>query len=146
MFLVIVLSSSNLSLSQMNSWAYIQHQQRMEIWYEIREIKLCLFLSHGNNCILFKLNMYINPYPSSTYRQFSNIRHFSSQLNFCSLRCSWSIACRHCSNYIFILNLTPGFNGLVKDNYKMRRQTFKFCDLVCLILETFSYSPIWITE
>ena len=31
-------------------------------------------------------------------------------------RCSWSIACRRCSNYIFILNLTPGFNGLGKDN------------------------------
>ena len=25
-------------------------------------------------------------------------------------------ACRRCSNYIFILNLTPGFNGLTEDN------------------------------
>ena len=57
------------------------------------------------------------------------------QLNCWSLRCSWSIACRPCSNYIFILNLTPGFNGLGKDNYKMRREAFKFWDLVCLILE-----------
>ena len=65
--------------------------------------------------------------------------HFSSQLNCWSLRCSWSIACRHCSNYIFILNLTPGFNGLGKDNYKMRREVFKFSDLVRLILETLRY-------
>ena len=26
-------------------------------------------------------------------------------------------SCRRCSNYILILNLTPGFNGLGKDNY-----------------------------
>ena len=66
--------------------------------------------------------------------------HFSRQLNCWSLRCSWSIACRRCSNYIFILNLTPGFNGLSKDNYKMRREAFKFWDLVRLILETLRYS------
>ena len=59
--------------------------------------------------------------------------HFIRQLNCWSLRCSWSIACRRCSNYIFIPNLTPGFNGLGKDNYKMRREAFKFWDLVRLI-------------
>ena len=71
----------------------------------------------------------------SHYRQFSNTR----QLNCWSLRCSWSIACRRCSNYIFILNLTPGFNGLGKDNYKMRREAFKFWYLVRLILKTLRY-------
>ena len=30
------------------------------------------------------------------------------------------IACRHCSNYIFILDLTSGFNGFGKDNCKTR--------------------------
>ena len=30
-------------------------------------------------------------------------------------------SCRRCSNYIFILNLTPGFNGLGKENYKTGR-------------------------
>ena len=65
--------------------------------------------------------------------------HFIRQLNCWSLRCSWSIACRRCSNYIFILNLTPGFNGLGKDNYKMRREALKFWDLVRLILETLRY-------
>ena len=49
--------------------------------------------------------------------------------------CSWNIACRRCSNYIFILDLTPDFNGLGKDNCKMRRKTLKFWDLVCLILD-----------
>ena len=36
-------------------------------------------------------------------------------------------------NYIFILDLTPGFNGFAKDNYKTRWETF--WDFVCLILE-----------
>ena len=48
---------------------------------------------------------------------------------------SWSIACRRCSNYIFILNLTPGFNGLSEDNCKRIQETFKLWDLVRLILE-----------
>ena len=61
------------------------------------------------------------------------------QLNCWSLRCSWSIACRRCSNYIFVFNLTPGFNGLGKDNYNMRQEAFKFWDLVRLILETLLY-------
>ena len=51
-----------------------------------------------------------------------------------SIRCSWSIACLCCSNYIFIINLTPDFNGLGKDTYKMRQETFKFWDLVHVIL------------
>ena len=67
------------------------------------------------------------------YRQVSNIRHISRQWNCRSLRCSWSIACRRCSNYIFILDLTPGFIELGKDNCKTRRKTFKFGDLVHLI-------------
>ena len=42
-------------------------------------------------------------------------------------------------NYIFIIDLTPGFNGLGKDNCKMSRELFKFCDLVRLILESLRY-------
>ena len=45
------------------------------------------------------------------------------------------IACRGCSNYICILDLTPGYNGLGKNSYHMRLETFKFWDLVQLILE-----------
>ena len=47
-------------------------------------------------------------------------------------------ACRRCSNWIFIIDLTPGFNGLGKDNYKTRREPFKFGDLVRLISEIYS--------
>ena len=65
--------------------------------------------------------------------------HFIRQLNCWSLRCSWSIACRRCSNYIFILDLTPGFNILCKDNCKQRQGAFKFWDLVWLILEILWY-------
>ena len=38
-------------------------------------------------------------------------------------------------NYIFILYLTPSFNGLDKDSCKTRRETLSFGDLVRLILE-----------
>ena len=37
--------------------------------------------------------------------------------------------------YIFILDLTPDWNGLGKDNCKTRRETFRFWNLVCFILE-----------
>ena len=67
--------------------------------------------------------------------------HLSRQWNLWSLRCSWSIACRRCSNYIFILNLTPGFNGLGNDNCKTGRETFMFWDWVRLILENWRY--VW---
>ena len=45
-------------------------------------------------------------------------------------------ACRRCSNYIFILDLTSGFNGFGKDTRKTVRESFKCWDLVRLILET----------
>ena len=48
---------------------------------------------------------------------------------------SWSITCRGCSNYIFILDLTPGSNREHTDNCMTRRETFEFWDLVHLILE-----------
>ena len=44
-------------------------------------------------------------------------------------------ACRRCSNYIFILDLTPGFDGLGKGNCMMRRESFKFWFWVRLKLE-----------
>ena len=52
-----------------------------------------------------------------------------------SLRCSWNIACRRCSSYIFILDLAPGFNGLGKDNCKTKRLSFNYCDMVRIIFE-----------
>ena len=59
-----------------------------------------------------------------THRQTSNIS-LIRQYNCWSLRCNWSIACRRCSNYIIILDWSPGFNGLRKDNCKARRESFK---------------------
>ena len=53
--------------------------------------------------------------------------------------CSWSIACRRCSNYIFIPDLTSGFKGFGKDSRKTVWESFKCWDLVHLILETWRY-------
>ena len=39
---------------------------------------------------------------------------------------SWNSACRCCSNYIFILGLTPGFNGLGKDNLRQDEKHLSF--------------------
>ena len=67
--------------------------------------------------------------------------HLSRQYYFWSLRLrwGWSIACRRCSKHVFILDLTPDFNGLGKDNWNKRRETFTFCDLVRLKLEVWRY-------
>ena len=46
---------------------------------------------------------------------------------------------RRCSNFIFIIDLTPDLNGLGKDNYQTRRDTFMFWNLARLILETLRY-------
>ena len=77
------------------------------------------------------------------YCQVSNIRRtFVGNENCWSFRWSWSIACRRCSNYIFILDLTPGFIGLAEDNCTTRREMSKFGDLVRLILDILRYQ--WI--
>ena len=54
-------------------------------------------------------------------------------------RYRWSSACQRCSNYIFILNLTHGFNRLHKYNCKTRQETSKFWNVVYLILEVWWY-------
>ena len=93
------------------------------------------------------LNRTLNKYPGTgslepgklsvclvhSYRQVSKKckTHFCRQLN-----------CRRCSTYIFILNLTPGFNILRKDNCKLKREAFKFWDLVRLISEILRYIPL----
>ena len=55
---------------------------------------------------------------------------------------SCSLACRRCSKYIFIVDLTPCFYGLGKDNCKARRETFKFWDLMPLMMEIWRYCHI----
>ena len=69
----------------------------------------------------------------------SNIRRVSRQWTYWSFRYSWSIACRRCSNYISILDLTHGFYGLSKENCKRRWETSNFMDLVGLISEIWRY-------
>ena len=75
------------------------------------------------------------------YRHYRQTSDISRTLvgNKTSPRCGWSIACRCCSNYIFILDLTPGFKGLSKDNCKTRRETCMFWYLAHLILEVWRY-------
>ena len=51
---------------------------------------------------------------------------------------SYQSYCRRCSNYIFILILTPGLNGLGKDNYKRRQESFNFSDLVPSYIRDFT--------
>ena len=72
---------------------------------------------------------------SSTVKYNNNKSHTSRQYNCWWLRCSLSIACRRCSNYIFILYLRPDFNRLGKDKCKTRRESFKFGDLMRHIRE-----------
>ena len=46
--------------------------------------------------------------------------------------------------YIFLPDLTSRFNGLCKDTFQTRRETFKCCDLMRLVLEVwwhFSSDP-----
>ena len=77
------------------------------------------------------------------YPQTSDIRRttIANQLVDHSDVC-WSIICRRCSNHIFILDLTPGFNGLDKDNCKTRRETFKFWELMRYVIFMYHYLPI----
>ena len=78
------------------------------------------------------------------YRKTSNIRRTPvGNKIFWSLRCSSSIACRRCPNYIFFLDLIPGFNGLDKYHCMARWETLKVWDLVRLILEIWRYDPLW---
>ena len=55
---------------------------------------------------------------------------------------------RRCSNYIFILDITPGFNRLHKDNCKTRRKHSSFviwCSLYCRFNGRYTSIAIMIT-
>ena len=69
---------------------------------------------HATNICLILCGQGIRPQKLNEYTQISNIRHISRQQNCWSLRCSWSSVCWRCLNYMFILDSTPGFNGLGK--------------------------------
>ena len=57
-----------------------------------------------------------------------------------SINCAKTTACRCCSNNIFTLDFTLGFNKLRKDNCMTRRETFKVLDLVRLLKEIWRYA------
>ena len=97
-------------------------------------------LSRDNELNTCEMDIY-SSCESYIYCQVSNIRCTSVGNKIVHLlRCSWSIPFRRCSNYIFILDLTPGFNRLCKDNCKPRQETFNFLYSVHLILEVWLYA------
>ena len=83
----------------------------------------------------------LNLYLDQLSWNLQNKAHLSRQWNCGSFRCSWSIACRRCFNYIFMLHPTPGFNRLHKDNCETRRETFKFWNLVPYVDTSHSQDP-----
>ena len=93
-----------------------------------------LSLDLSSKMLLFQVAFLIHVPSSLWYKTY-----LCRQLNCCSIRCSWSIACRCYSNYIFILRLTPGFNMLHENNCKPIWEAFEFLDLVQLILEILRY-------
>ena len=79
------------------------------------------------------------------YRKTSNIRStlvgnkivdYSDVVGASPVGAAPTIACRRCSNYIFILDLTSDFKGFGKGCRKTVRESFKCWDLVRRILET----------
>ena len=81
-----------------------------------------------------------------TYHQTPDVSRISVGNN-TTFRCSlsnadsWGIACRRCSNCIFVLDLTPCFTGLGRSTCKTRREAFKCWELVCLFLEVWRHYP-----
>ena len=102
------------------------------IWFKIKK-------SFFEN-ILFKISSVKTPFilfrlQCLIYRKISTIRRTFVGNQIVDHSDVVGAACRRCSNYIFILNLTHAFNRLDKDNSKARWETFKFWDSMRLILE-----------
>ena len=105
------------------------------VLYCSKEIVFSTFKACSNAityCVHFSLSFHFTP--TSTYRKTSNINH-TLVSNKIVDNSDVVGACRCVSNYIFILNLTHGFNGLSEDICKRIQETFKFWGLVRLILE-----------
>ena len=67
-----------------------------------------------------------------SYRQTSIISH--------TLVGSAIVYCRRCFKYTITLDLTPGFNGCDNDNCETRRDTFKYLDFVCPLLNMWLFN------
>ena len=83
--------------------------------------------------LVMTLQIHSSVVNNTAYHQISNISHTFVDNQ---------ITCRRCSNYIFIVSLIHSFDKLGKDNCKTTRETFKFCDLVQLISESWWYIEI----
>ena len=99
----------------------------------------------GSLCLIFiipsflyvSLHMYLSII--CNYHQVSNI--WRTLVGNYIVRCGWSISFRRCSNYI-ILDSTHCLKGLGKADFKTRWESFKFYDLVRIILEFWRYFKI----
>ena len=107
----------------------IGNLNRNQVFRMLRRAQFVLGLDTGL-AEYIKHTVYFVPFLSPTYIPSSlwYKSHLSWQLNSWSHRCtcSWSIACRRCSNYILMLNLTHCFNRLGKDNCKTGRESLTF--------------------
>ena len=85
-------------------------------------------------------NELMNPPSSLLYKP-----NFSRKLNCWSLRCSWSIACRRCSNYIFILQLIFGYSnwpryGLRLSGWYCNPEQHELCQALWIIAGSHFYA------
>ena len=108
---------SNYTIASSRHWfrlemaVHLSEKSTAGWWYFLNNFHSRLVFSNGiisNWCGVKYL-------PSSLWYKW----HLSWQFICRSFIYSWSIACRRCSNYmyIFILDLTPGFNGLDNDDF-----------------------------
>ena len=120
-----------------NGLVFIWHQ--VIVWTSIE--KIATDVSYSCSALCSSLSAYMMYLPRNTcwlwlwhayplfnlyYRQTSNISRTLVANKIVDHSDVVRDARRCCSNYILILDLTPGFNGLGKDNYKTRREPFKF--------------------
>ena len=108
--------------SQFRKWIHNMHVSTLMI-YEFRTPRrfpaLHLFVlgaewPYNSRIVYIHSNADRPCYWLHVYRKTSNISHtLVGHKIFDHSRCSWSIACRLCSNYIFILDSTPRFSTIL---------------------------------
>ena len=86
---------------------------------------------NGVCTIMVNDNGVISVYLFSTWTKWAPFRRWYFQIYF--------RACRRCSNYIFVLDLTSGSKRFGKDSRKTVWESFKCWDLVRLISKTWRY-------
>ena len=144
---------SEMACEQVNTWniTMITTAQTTTKTSHILKPLIWVYLSkplntwHNNNVVITPKRRHFDVIVSKCRRfdviTTSLLRNMAAgrQYNCWSLRCRRSMACRLCSNYMFILDITHDFNRLSKGNCKTKRETLKFGDLMHLILEFWRY-------